>query len=92
MDEKNIEHLHIHIEGLQATLTKRNARIAQLEEQVSALKNNPAAAVSKAAAYKQGWKACASHMMQVTHDTANQLAKVRKEAFKLYLEGDSVNG
>lgn len=87
--ELNIEALHIHIEGLQATLTKRNARIAELEAKVTELKDNPLAGVSKERAYREGWKACAGHLMETTRKTALELGKVRKEAFRLYLDGDN---
>lgn len=86
--EKDLEHLHIHIEGLQATLTKRNARIAELEAQVAELKNNPLAGISKDRAYRDGWKACAGHLMETTRKTALQLSEVRKEAFRLYMDGE----
>lgn len=85
----DIESLQIHIEGLQATLTKRNTRIAELEAKVTELKDNPLAAMSKERAYKEGWKACAGHLMETTRKTALELGKIRKEAFRLYLEGDS---
>jgi len=85
----DIEALQIHIEGLQATLTKRNARIAELEAKVAELKNNPEAAVSKQRAYREGWKACAGHLMETTRKTAVELGKIRKEAFRLYLEGEN---
>lgn len=83
------EALKIHIEGLQATLTKRNARIAELEaklakpvdlpEEVKKLLNK---------AYKEGWQACASHLVDTTRLMAGELAKVRKEAMNVYLKGD----
>ena len=88
-EEMNRESLLIHIEGLQATLTKRNARIAELEAKVAELKNNPEAAVSKKRAYQEGWKACAAHLMETTRKTALELAKIRREAFNLYLEGEN---
>ena len=86
--EMNRESLLIHIEGLQATLTKRNARIAELEARVAELKNNPEAAISKDRAYREGWKACAGHLMETTRKTALELGKIRKEAVRLYLDGD----
>lgn len=91
-EEKNLENLHIHIEGLQGTLAKRNARIAELELQVAALKANPSAAANTSKAYKSGWKDCAGHLMGTTHKLAQELALVRKDAFRLYLDGDKLNG
>lgn len=91
-EEKNLEALHIHIAGLQATLTKRNERIAQLEAKVEELKGNPIVGAAQKKAYKQGWKDCAGHLMNTTHEMANKLREVRKDAFKLYLEGDKLDG
>jgi hypothetical protein len=85
-EEKNIEALHIHIEGLQATLTKRNARIAELEAKLAdpELINN----VAVKRAYRNGWKACAGRMMEASKETALLLKEIRKDAFEIYLEGD----
>lgn len=85
-EERNIEALHIHIEGLQATLTKRNARIAELEAKLAdpELINN--AAIRRA--YRRGWKECAGRMMEASKETALLLKEIRKDAFEIYLEGD----
>jgi uncharacterized protein involved in exopolysaccharide biosynthesis len=88
--ERNLEALHIHIEGLQATLTKRNTRITQLEAQVSELKMNPAAGAKETAAYKAGWKACADQLKSITRKMAYDLREIDKEAFKIWLEGDKL--
>jgi hypothetical protein len=85
-EERNIEALHIHIEGLQATLTKRNQRIAELEAKL----NNPDlinnVAVKKS--YKKGWQDAAHAMMSLSMDAAKGLRKVREDAWKVYLEGE----
>jgi predicted nucleic acid-binding Zn-ribbon protein len=87
--ENNLEALHIHIEGLQATLTKRNARITQLEAQVSELKMNPEAGAKETKAYKAGWKACANHLQDAARKMAYELREIDKEAFKIWLEGEN---
>jgi chromosome segregation ATPase len=87
-EEKNLESLHIHIEGLQATLTKRNARITQLEAQVSELKLNPESAAKETKAYKAGWKACANHLQDASRKMAYQLRDIDKQAFRIWLEGE----
>jgi len=75
-----------HIEGLQDTLTKRNAQIerlsAQLEEALTGEPNQ--AALAKA--YKRGWEAAANQLMQAAHDAAQSLGKVSKAAFSVYLQ------
>jgi pyrroline-5-carboxylate reductase len=87
-EEQNRENLIIHIEGLQAVLIKRNARIAELEAKLASpeLINNTA--VKRA--YRQGFKDCASKMMDATKDTALLLKEIRKDAFEIYLEGDNL--
>lgn len=85
--EEKMEALQIHVEGLQATLTKRNIRIAELEKQVESLKKNPMASAAEKKAYRQGWRDCAGKMMEITRMTSLELSKIRKEAFEIYLEG-----
>jgi uncharacterized protein involved in exopolysaccharide biosynthesis len=87
-EEKNLESLHIHIEGLQATLTKRNARITQLEAQVSELIANPEAGAKETKAYRAGWKACANQLQDATRKMAYQLREIDKQALKIWLEGE----
>jgi hypothetical protein len=85
-EEQSRESLIIHIEGLQAVLAKRNLRIAELEAKLASpeLINN----VAVGRAYRQGFKDCASKMMDATKDTALLLRQIRKDAFELYLVGD----
>lgn len=85
------EHLIIHIEGLQATLSKRNARIEQLEKQVAELKANPLSGAAEKKAYKRGWKDCAGHLMETTRKAAIELSAVRRDAFRQYLDGDKLS-
>lgn len=87
MELQTDEALKIHIEGLQATLTKRNARIAELEAKLSEPIDLPAKTqklIDKA--YKKGWKDCSSVLIENTRDAALQLGKIRKEAFRIYLQ------
>ena len=75
----------IHIRGLEATLTRRNEWIEELETRLStrAVENT---ALNRA--YKDGWKDCAAKMMDITHKAALDLRELRADAFELYLEGD----
>jgi chromosome segregation ATPase len=88
--DTKLENLHIHIEGLQATLAKRNARITQLEAQVSELKINPEAGAKETKAYKAGWKAAADHLKSAANKMAYELREIDKQAFKVWLEGDKL--
>ena len=88
MHIESTEHLIAHIEGLQATLTKRNARIAELEQRLA---DGPTSMEEKYrlhAAYRDGWKDCAGRLMNIVHDHALALREIRKEAFRLYTEGE----
>ena len=87
--EANREQLIIHVKGLQQTLTERNARIVELEKQFNkaGMTARTERAIKKA--YKQGWQACASRLMEITRKTALELSEVRKEAWQIYLEGEN---
>jgi cyclopropane fatty-acyl-phospholipid synthase-like methyltransferase len=87
--EASREQLIIHIKGLQQTLTERNARIAQLEKQLTKAGMTARAEREIKKAYKQGWQACASLLMETTRKTALALSEVRKEAWQVYLEGEN---
>lgn len=83
------EQLIIHIEGLQATLTKRNARIAELEQQYAKANKNILLDKAVKKAYKQGWQACAARLMEITRTTALELSEIRQEAWRAYSEGEN---
>lgn len=80
------ESLIVHIEGLQTTLTKRNARIADLEQQLSEGSTSPAAQRALAQEYKRGWRECAGHLMETTRVAAQALGRVRSDAWEVYLK------
>ncbi len=87
---KTNESLIAHIEGLQSTLTKRNERIAQLEERLAQPVDLPEAIQKiKKKAYETGFKVCAALLIDSTKDAAMALSKIRKDAMKLYMEGDT---
>lgn len=79
------EALIIHIEGLQATLTKRNARIKELEELLA--NPNPQIEKLERRAYKQGWRDCAAELSKITRETVMQLSKVNKHAWGIFHKG-----
>lgn len=84
------EALKVHIEGLQATLTKRNARIAELEEKLKLpvpLEPEIERRIKKA--YKEGWRDCAKTLMESTTEAVYALSTIRKDAFALYLQKES---
>jgi len=83
--EPSKENLLIHIEGLQATLTKRNARIAELEEQAA---NDHRVDSARRRGYRDGWKACASRLQAVANKTARDLEDLGRTGFQEYLRGD----
>lgn len=85
---KTDEALVSHIEGLQSTLTRRNARIAELEERLAQPVDLPEKVekmIKKA--YADGYKECASLLIESTKLAALSLGKIRKDAVKLYIEG-----
>lgn len=89
--EDKTERLHIHIAGLEATLTKRNQEIERLRGMLDAEGDSPTVKRARDRGYKEGWKACAGTLMEVTRKTANDLGAVHRSAFEAYLEGDRMN-
>ena len=90
MDKR--ESLLVHIEGLQATLTKRNARIEELEAQLSLEDDSPAAKRAVSKAYKRGWQEASGHLMETSRIAALALGRVRADAWKVYLETERTEG
>ena len=88
ISEEKLEALHIHIEGLQATLSKRNETIKRLEAKIEELESSPLTDASKKKAYKQGWQDCAFTLKEVVRKTALELNQIDGEAFKIYLQGE----
>jgi len=84
--EQNIENLHIHIEGLQATLAKRNLLIANMKEDVANPDPRHKRELNKA--YKDGWRACAEELMTETAAMANSLLCLRNKAFESLLKNE----
>lgn len=85
-EERNLEQLHIHIAGLQATLTKRNEKIAALEKQIAELRVNPVTSKDLQTAHKRGFADCANLMDATLNEAARQFGKINRTAWKLYLE------
>lgn len=82
------EGLKIHIEGLQSTLGKRNARIKELEEKLAQPIDLPEKIEKMLKkAYKDGWQDCSRILMENTKDAALALGKIHKVAWNQYLEG-----
>lgn len=84
--ERNLEQLHIHIAGLQATLTKRNEKIAMLEKQIAELRVNPVTSQDLKNAHKRGFTDCANHLDATINEAARQLGKINRASWKIYLE------
>ena len=84
--EQNIENLHIHIEGLQATLTKRNKQITALQDKL--LDPLPRQEKEIRDAYRIGWRACAEELMSETATATNALTLLRSQAFEALLKNE----
>jgi len=89
INEGNKEHLVIHIKGLQQTLSERNARIAELEKQLTKSATTARTKREIKKAYVEGWKACANRLREITLKTALDLSEIRKEAWQIYTEGEN---
>jgi len=86
--DKELERLQIHIDGLQVTLGKRNARIEKLEQEVERLKRGDVLPKELRREYTRGWKDCANEMMNSTQQIARILGHFRRDAFDLLLQGE----
>jgi hypothetical protein len=78
-----------HIEGLQATLTKRNQQIERLHNQLMEAQASEPTQAALAISYRNGWRDAASHLMESSRIAAHALGKVNKNAFEIYLQKDA---
>ena len=76
-----------HIEGLQRTLTKRNARIEELEARLEAGEGSEYVVKARESGVREGWSACAQSMMNAASVAQRELGNVREAGWKAYLEG-----
>lgn len=88
--KENLEALHIHIEGLQAVLKRRNDNIARLENVIEEMKQDHTTQHDVKNAYRKGWQDCAEKLMSTVHQAALDLRQVKSDAFRIYLDGDTV--
>jgi hypothetical protein len=86
--EKDVERLHIHIAGLEATLTKRNNRIAELEAALTAEGQLSRESGAIRREYRRGFQDACNRLMSITASAANALGRVRKDAFDVYLSAE----
>lgn len=85
------EALKIHIEGLQATLTKRNARIAELEDKLAKpidLPENIQKLVQKA--YRKGWRDASLKIKDASKEAVRALDTFDRQAYQVFLEGEKL--
>ncbi len=85
--EEKLENLQIVNAGLQATLTQRNQRISQLEEQLKEARSVAAGSREFKKAYKSGWQDAINELHSEVDSTARALGKLSKSAFNVYNEG-----
>jgi hypothetical protein len=87
-NEEKLENLQIVNAGLQATLTQRNQRITQLEEQLREARSISKGSREYKIAYKKGWQEA---MIEITNDAdtaARALGKLAKSAWSAYKQGE----
>jgi len=82
------EAIGVHIEGLQATLTKRNRVIERLTAQLEEAQRGEPSQAALSKAYRRGWQECSHHLTNSTAIAAQALGKVRKDAFEIYLKAE----
>ena len=85
-DMQKREALLVHIEGLQVSLTKRNQRIAELEELIAGEGASSFMQQRLEAERKRGWEECAHQLATITQDAARNLGRIRTDALRIYYE------
>lgn len=86
LDMTKSENLIHHIDGLQVALAKRNARIAELEQRLTEEGESEAIRRAEQKAYRRGWEACASRLMDATRDCVLALGDHRRASLDVYYE------
>lgn len=76
------------IVGLQETLRQRNKTIEELREQITQADQSDRFKKKLDAAYRRGWEDAGNHLMNITHEAAIGLRKLRVDAFNFVLHGD----
>ena len=79
-----------HIEDLQRVITKRNARITELENRLDGEGESEFLQRIKQQAYSRGYRAAGGNLMEATRKFGMLLEGVHKEAFQVYLDGDKI--
>ena len=79
-----------HIESLQRALTKRNARIAELEARLEGEGEAEHMQRARREGYREGYQTAAGRIMDATRKFKDVLDNANHEAFQVYLEGDRI--
>lgn len=87
--EEKLEQIKIVNAGLQATLTQRNLRIAQLEEQLKDARSVSKGTREYKIAYKKGWQEALEAIQSEAHRAARALGVLSKGSWKEYREGET---
>lgn len=85
-EQTKLETLQIVNAGLQATLTQRNQRIAQLEEELKDARSVAAGSKEFKKAYKSGWQDALHNIHAEIDSTARALGNLSKSALNAYNE------
>ena len=88
-DMRNREALLVHIEGLQVTITKRNAEIERLRAQIADGAESAAAKAAVRRAFKAGWQECSARLMEATSQASSALTTINRAAWAEYLKGET---
>lgn len=87
-NEEKLENLQIVNAGLQATLTQRNQRIAQLEEQLREARSISKGSREYKIAYKKGWQEAMIEITNEADSSARALGKLVKSALGSYRQAE----
>ncbi len=87
--EEKLENIQIVNAGLQATLTQRNQRIAQLEEQLKDARSVAVGSKEYKKAYKKGWQDAIGELQEEAYRSARELGRLAKGAWGAFKQAES---
>lgn len=87
--EDKLENLQIVNAGLQTTLTQRNQRIAQLEEQLVEARSVSQGSREYKQAYKKGWQDAVEALRSEAYNSARALGELAKECWEVFKQGET---
>lgn len=85
------ENLIRHIEGLQATITKRNETIARQQAEIQRLEDGEPSQEGLKGAYRKGYKAAWKEAEEALYDVRNGIQNFAQHRYQAILQVDAMD-